>query len=137
MRLGALGARQRTARAQILVGAQRPASGAVHPVAVVSTYGLKIVPTHAVYVGTKNAGRTLREGSRQESADEVLRTTSISPGYVRAELVDHAVDDPDGIRRGVATMFPLPRRPDPAEPSGRASCGRESDFAAQGFGDAW
>ncbi|WP_433061077.1 SDR family oxidoreductase [Dactylosporangium sp. CS-033363] len=68
--------------------------GSGHLVTVVSTSGLKIVPTQAVYAGTKNAVRTLLEALRQESTDGVLRTTSISPGYVRTELIDHAVDDP-------------------------------------------
>ncbi|OZM82409.1 SDR family oxidoreductase [Pseudonocardia sp. MH-G8] len=68
--------------------------GSGHLVTVVSTSGLKIVPTQAVYAGTKNAVRTLLEGLRQESTDGVLRTTSISPGYVRTELIDTAVDDP-------------------------------------------
>ncbi|MFC9440297.1 SDR family oxidoreductase [Nocardia sp. NPDC057030] len=68
--------------------------GSGHLVTVISTSGLKIVPTQAVYAGTKNAVRTLLEGLRQESTDGVLRTTSISPGYVRTELIDHAVDDP-------------------------------------------
>ncbi|MBQ6639560.1 MAG: SDR family NAD(P)-dependent oxidoreductase, partial [Saccharopolyspora sp.] len=69
--------------------------GGGHLVTVVSTAGLKIVPTQAVYAGTKNAVRTLLEGLRQESTDGVLRTTSISPGYVRTEFADNAVDDPD------------------------------------------
>ncbi|SCF24684.1 SDR family oxidoreductase [Micromonospora mirobrigensis] len=68
--------------------------GSGHLVTVVSTSGLKIVPTQAVYAGTKNAVRTLLEGLRQESTTGVLRTTSISPGYVRTELIDNAVDDP-------------------------------------------
>ena len=69
----------------------------------VSTAGLKIVPTMAVYAATKNAVRTLLEGLRQESTDGVLRTTSVSPGYVRTELAD-SVDDPElraQIRRGM------------------------------------
>ncbi|MFD0481451.1 SDR family oxidoreductase [Kineococcus sp. GCM10028916] len=70
------------------------AQGSGHLVTVVSTSGLKIVPTQAVYAGTKNAVRTLLEALRQESTDGVLRTTSISPGYVRTELIDSAVDDP-------------------------------------------
>jgi NADP-dependent 3-hydroxy acid dehydrogenase YdfG len=65
-----------------------------HFVTIVSTSGLKIVPTQAVYAGTKNAVRTLLEALRQESTDGVLRTTSISPGYVRTELADY-IDDPD------------------------------------------
>ena len=68
--------------------------GSGHLVTVVSTSGLKIVPSQAVYAGTKNAVRTLLEALRQESTDGVLRTTSISPGYVRTELIDNALDDP-------------------------------------------
>ncbi|MEV0067688.1 SDR family oxidoreductase [Amycolatopsis sp. NPDC050768] len=67
--------------------------GSGHLVTTVSTSGLKIVPAQAVYAGTKNAVRTLLEALRQESTDGVLRTTSISPGYVRTELVDY-VEDP-------------------------------------------
>ncbi|KWV31367.1 SDR family oxidoreductase [Micromonospora rifamycinica] len=74
--------------------------GSGHLVTVVSTSGLKITPTQAVYAGTKNAVRTLLEGLRQESTTGALRTTSISPGYVRTELVDQAIDDP-GVREEV------------------------------------
>lgn len=65
-----------------------------HLITTVSTSGLKISPTQAVYAGTKNAVRTLLEALRQESTDGVLRTTSISPGFVRTELVDD-VKNPD------------------------------------------
>ncbi|UIJ34881.1 SDR family oxidoreductase [Allobranchiibius sp. GilTou73] len=68
--------------------------GRGHLVTTVSTSGLKIAPTQAVYAGTKNAVRTLLEALRQESTDGVLRTTSISPGFVRTELVD-SVEDPE------------------------------------------
>lgn len=66
--------------------------GSGHFVTTVSTSGIKIVPTQAVYAATKNAVRTLLEGLRQESTDGVLRTTSISPGYVQTELVDAIAD---------------------------------------------
>lgn len=68
--------------------------GRGHLVTTVSTAGLKIVPTMAVYAATKNAVRTLLEGLRQESTDGVLRTTSVSPGFVRTELAD-SIDDTD------------------------------------------
>ncbi|MEV0613057.1 SDR family oxidoreductase [Nonomuraea sp. NPDC050404] len=64
-----------------------------HLVTTVSTSGLKIVPTQAVYAATKNAVRTLLEGLRQESTDGVLRTTAVSPGYVRTGLADW-IDNP-------------------------------------------
>jgi NADP-dependent 3-hydroxy acid dehydrogenase YdfG len=63
-----------------------------HFVTTVSTAGLKIVPTMAVYAATKNAVRTLMEGLRQESTDGVVRTTSISPGFVDTQL-DSSIDD--------------------------------------------
>lgn len=66
--------------------------GRGHFVTTVSTSGIKIVPTQAVYAATKNAVRTLLEGLRQESTDGVVRTTSISPGYVQTELVDSIAD---------------------------------------------
>ncbi|MEU6715479.1 SDR family oxidoreductase [Nonomuraea sp. NPDC046802] len=68
--------------------------GRGHLVTTVSTAGLKITPTMAVYAATKNAVRTLLEGLRQESTDGVLRTTAVSPGYVRTELVD-SIDNPE------------------------------------------
>nr|WP_027927613.1 SDR family oxidoreductase [Amycolatopsis benzoatilytica] len=67
--------------------------GRGHLVTTVSTSGLKIVPGQAVYAGTKNAVRTVLEALRQESTDGVLRTTSVSPGFVRTELAD-SIDDP-------------------------------------------
>ena len=64
-----------------------------HFVTTVSTAGLKIVPTMGVYAATKNAVRTVMEALRQESTDGVIRTTSISPGFVRTEL-DAGISDP-------------------------------------------
>ncbi|WP_419995668.1 SDR family oxidoreductase [Streptomyces boninensis] len=83
--------------------------GRGHLVTTVSTSGLKIVPSQAVYAATKNAVRTLHEGLRSESTDGVLRTTAISPGYVNTELADH-IDDPglkEKIRRD-QDAFALP-----------------------------
>lgn len=77
--------------------------GRGHLVTTVSTAGIKIVPNMAVYAATKNAVRTLLEGLRQEFTDGVLRTTSISPGYVRTNLAD-SIDDPgqrDKVRQGM------------------------------------
>ncbi|MFC4112080.1 SDR family oxidoreductase [Nonomuraea zeae] len=73
-----------------------------HLVTTVSTSGLKIVPTQAVYAATKNAVRTLLEALRQESTDGVLRTTAISPGLVRTELID-SIEDPQ-LRRSMETL---------------------------------
>jgi len=82
-----------------------------HFVTTVSTSGLKIVPTQAVYAGTKNAVRTLLEALRQESTDGVVRTTSISPGYVHTELVDH-VEDPEQRAQAQQAMAALGISPD-------------------------
>ena len=83
--------------------------GKCHFVTTVSTAGLKIVPNMAVYAATKNAVRTVMEALRQESNDGVVRTTSISPGFVRTELGD-SIDDPDVRARIRSTMdaFGLP-----------------------------
>lgn len=98
--------------------------GRGHLVTTVSTSGIKIVPTQAVYAATKNAVRTLHEGLRQESTDGTLRTTAISPGFVRTELVD-SFDDatlraqaqermaeigigPDAVARAIAFAIEQP-----------------------------
>jgi NADP-dependent 3-hydroxy acid dehydrogenase YdfG len=83
--------------------------GRGHFVTTVSTAGLKIVPDMGVYAATKNAVRTVMESLRQESTDGVIRTTSISPGYVRTELGE-SIDDPDVRAQIRSTMdaFGLP-----------------------------
>ena len=98
--------------------------GRGHFVTTVSTAGLKIVPTMAVYAATKNAVRTVMEGLRQESTDGAVRTTSISPGFVNTEL-DSSIDDaalrerirhtmndfgipPDAVARAVAFAIEQP-----------------------------
>jgi NADP-dependent 3-hydroxy acid dehydrogenase YdfG len=58
-----------------------------HFVNVISTAGIQIKPTMAVYAGTKNAVRTITECLRQEAGDK-LRVTSISPGFVNTNLAD-------------------------------------------------
>jgi len=58
-----------------------------HFVNVISTAGIQINPTMAVYAATKNAVRTITEGLRQE-AGEKLRVTGISPGFVQTHLAD-------------------------------------------------
>ncbi|WP_433664119.1 SDR family oxidoreductase [Nocardia sp. CA-128927] len=85
--------------------------GRGHFVTTISTAGLKIVPTQAVYAGTKNAVRTLLEALRQESTDGVLRTTSISPGFVRTELVDY-LDNPEQREQMQQSMANLGISPD-------------------------
>ena len=58
-----------------------------HFVNVISTAGIQISPTMAVYAGTKNAVRTITEGLRLEAGDK-LRVTGISPGFVNTNLAD-------------------------------------------------
>ncbi|MGA6168335.1 SDR family oxidoreductase [Amycolatopsis magusensis] len=109
--------------------------GRGHVVTTVSTSGIKISPTMAVYAATKNAARTIMEGLRAESTDGVIRTTEISPGFVRTELADgmepsareqiqagmrefgldpvavaravcFAIEQPDGVEIGALTIRP-------------------------------
>ncbi|WP_324674879.1 SDR family oxidoreductase [Hymenobacter sp. GOD-10R] len=58
-----------------------------HFVNVASTAGHRIVPTMAVYAGTKFAVRAISEGLRQE-AGEKLRVTIVSPGVVHTDFAD-------------------------------------------------
>ena len=65
--------------------------GSGHFVNVISTAGLKIVPSQGVYAATKNAVRTFSEALRQE-AGPTLRVTGVSPGFVRTELANSITD---------------------------------------------
>lgn len=62
-----------------------------HIVNIISTSGIKIVPTQGVYAGTKNAVRTITEAFRQES-DGTIRITGISPGYIRTDFAVKSVN---------------------------------------------
>jgi NADP-dependent 3-hydroxy acid dehydrogenase YdfG len=62
-----------------------------HIINVISTAGIQITPTMAVYAGTKNAVRTITAGLRLESGDK-LRVTGISPGFVNTNLADSMTD---------------------------------------------
>ncbi|MBZ9935920.1 SDR family oxidoreductase [Mesorhizobium sp. BR1-1-16] len=79
---------------------QRQQSG--HVVNVVSTAGLKIVPTMGVYAATKNAVRTISEALRQESGPH-LRVTEVSPGMIATNLGD-SVSDPS-VRDALAARL--------------------------------
>lgn len=95
-----------------------------HFVTVVSTAGLRIVPTQSVYAATKNAVRTVLEGLRQEAGPH-LRVTGISPGYIRTDfakdapldeaaraMADKAMAemaiDPDAVARAIAFAIEQP-----------------------------
>jgi NADP-dependent 3-hydroxy acid dehydrogenase YdfG len=100
---------------------QRQQSG--HIVNIVSTAGLKIVPTMGVYAATKNAVRTISEALRQESGP-YLRVTEVSPGMIATNFGDSVTDpgvreaigkrmanvaiSPDSIARGVAYAIEQP-----------------------------
>jgi NADP-dependent 3-hydroxy acid dehydrogenase YdfG len=65
-----------------------------HVVNIISTAGLKIVPTMGVYAATKNALRTATEALRQESGPHV-RVTEVSPGFIDTGFADASITDPE------------------------------------------
>ena len=65
-----------------------------HVLNVLSTAGIKIVPTMGVYAATKNALRTATEALRQEARFN-LRVTEISPGFIDTNFADASITDPD------------------------------------------
>ena len=69
-----------------------------HVVNVLSTAGIKILPTMGVYAATKNAMRTATEALRQEAGPN-LRVTEVSPGFVDTDFAD-TIDDPS-VRAGI------------------------------------
>lgn len=100
---------------------QRQQSG--HIINIVSTAGIKIVPTMGVYAATKNAVRTITEALRQEAGPH-LRVTEISPGMISTSFADSMTDpavreaigkrmgdlaiSPDAIASGVAYAIEQP-----------------------------
>lgn len=100
---------------------QRQQSG--HVINIVSTAGIKILPTMGVYAATKNAVRTITEALRQEAGPH-LRVTEISPGMISTNFADSMTDpavkeamgerlanvaiSPDAIARGVAYAIEQP-----------------------------
>ncbi|SCX23606.1 putative oxidoreductase [Agrobacterium sp. DSM 25558] len=99
----------------------RQSSG--HIINVVSTAGIKIVPTMGVYAATKNAVRTITETLRQEAGPH-LRVTEVSPGMIATNLTDSFTDNavrdaiaerikeiaipPEAIARGIAFAIDQP-----------------------------
>lgn len=70
-----------------------------HVINIISTAGLKILPTMGVYAATKNAVRTLTEALRQE-AGATLRVTEVSPGMVATNFAESITDTP--VREAMA-----------------------------------
>lgn len=99
----------------------RQASG--HVINIISTAGIKMVPTMGVYAATKNAVRTVTEILRQEAGPH-LRVTEISPGMIATNFGDSITDQltkrmiegqlgtiaitPDAIARGVLYAIEQP-----------------------------
>ena len=81
-----------------------------HFVTIVSTAGLTVAPTMAVYAGTKNAVRTISEGLRQEAGDK-LRVTCISPGFVNTDFAD-SMTNPEIRQKIMATRDQIAISPD-------------------------
>jgi len=63
-----------------------------HIINLSSVAGHKLFGGSAVYSATKFAVRALSEGLRQEMAAYNIRTTIISPGAVKTELLDHITE---------------------------------------------
>ena len=96
-----------------------------HVINVISTAGIKILPTMGVYAATKNAVRTLTEGLRQEAGPH-LQVTEVSPGMVATSFGDSITDEktrediekrmgdiaipPEAIARGI--LFALEQPPE-------------------------
>ncbi|RKD69767.1 NADP-dependent 3-hydroxy acid dehydrogenase YdfG [Sinobaca qinghaiensis] len=82
-----------------------------HILTTSSVAGHEVMPTGAVYCGTKFAARIIMEGMGKELAESNIRTTSISPGVVQTELTDTITDEDamsflkDGV--GLGSMTPL------------------------------
>jgi NADP-dependent 3-hydroxy acid dehydrogenase YdfG len=105
--------------AAVLPGMKKRKSGQIVNVASVGAHA--VVPTAAVYCGTKFAVWAISEGLRQENPD--IRVTTISPGVVATELGHDITDSatkealgewrksaltPDAIARAIAYAVEQP-----------------------------
>lgn len=74
-----------------------------HIINISSVAGHEVMPSSAVYSGTKFAVRAITEGLRkEESVDNNIRATIISPGAVDTELKDHITDEE--IKQGIGNI---------------------------------
>lgn len=64
-----------------------------HYINISSVAGHKTFPGSTVYSATKSAVRVISEGLRQEVTPYNIRTTIISPGAVKTELLEHISDE--------------------------------------------
>lgn len=80
-----------------------------HFVTIASIGAHQVVPTSAVYSGTKYAAWAITEGLRQE-CDPAVRVTTISPGVVTSELAD-SITEP-GAAEAMRTYRAHAIRPD-------------------------
>ena len=101
-----------------------------HFINTLSTAGLIVKPTMAVYAGTKNAMRTIAEGLRLEAGKD-LRVTNISPGFIQTNFADSMTNprikadmashmqamaiSPDAIGRAIAFAIAQPSDVDISE----------------------
>jgi len=75
-------------------------------IATDSVAGHVVYPGSAVYNGTKYAVRAIMEGLRQEENKQGIRSTIISPGAVKTELVNSVRDEK--IQKNVQALFDSP-----------------------------
>jgi short-subunit dehydrogenase len=104
-----------------------------HFVNTISTAGIQISPTMAVYAATKNAVRTLSEGLRLES-DGKYRVTGISPGFVGTNFAESMTDP--GVRAEFRSRWTRSRwsqRRSPARWRSRSSSPTMSMSATSSF----
>jgi NADP-dependent 3-hydroxy acid dehydrogenase YdfG len=80
-----------------------------HIINLSSVAGHKLFAGSAVYSATKFAVRALSEGLRQEMAPYNVRTTIISPGAIKTELLDHISEkDVQEANRGFVAQVGVP-----------------------------
>lgn len=91
------------------IGAVLPTMQAQQDGLIISTdsvAGHVVYPASAVYNGTKYAVRAIMEGLRQEEKDNGIRSTIVSPGAVKTELVN-TIGNP-AVFEGVKQLMDAP-----------------------------
>jgi NADP-dependent 3-hydroxy acid dehydrogenase YdfG len=80
-----------------------------HIITTASVAAYKVFPASAVYSATKHAVRALCEGLRMEVKPYNIRTTLVSPGAVKTELLEHISDkDVQSANQGYVDQVGIP-----------------------------
>ncbi|MDQ2650735.1 MAG: glucose 1-dehydrogenase [Actinomycetota bacterium] len=88
--------------------------GAGKIINVASSWGIKPIPNHVAYCASKAAILHMTRVMAVELAGAGIQVNAIAPGYVRTEMNEGAIDDPD-VGPKILARIPAARVAEPSE----------------------